>query len=656
MKTTTPYLLRAAFSLLTAALPLAPRCAPAAPVLPPNVLIIMPDDLSYSDFSYYNHQPDAPRTPNIDRLAGESVRLTDFHVAPTCSPSRAQLMTGRYADEVGVWHTVMGRYFLRTNEVTLANVFQANGYRTAMFGKWHLGESYPFRPQDRGFEHCVMIHGGGIDQEPDYWGNRNTVPCTLYDDGRPVVLNDANGGLPGFHEGPGRFQGQIGIPKAFSTDYFTTEAIAYMKACHAKPAPFFVYLPYNVAHHPSDMPPDARPRIDAHTATIENLDKNVGRVLKFLDTSGLANNTLLVFIFGDNGMANFMYRGAKASEYEAGHRVPCCIRWPAGGYAGTPASAREVPQMTSEMDLLPTLMDVLNLHDVTNRSLRTPIEGHSLRTLLDTNPANNDPIFGTRVLVVDNQRLDDLVKYKQACVMRDEWDAAGKIVHKWRLIRPSATRPWELYDIQADEWERTNLLAQPANGHVGEIVQSLQAAYEVWWRKVSVRASEYSRPIVGSPVEPVVCLYSHDWHMKSGLPPWNQTAVAAGMKANGFNAASFARAGDYTFDLRRWPREIANETTMTSRLLVPIRVTQSNALTYGKALPIHTARIRIWNGDKTYADERQEVKPDSDGAVFTVRLPAGPAMVQTWFYDASGKELCGAYYDYVSLAKPMSNP
>ena len=94
---------------------------------PTNVLIILPDDLSYQDFSFYNHQPDAPRTPNIDRLAGESVRLTDFHVSPTCSPSRASIMTGRYNDACGVWHTILGRYFLRTNEVTMADVFKANG-------------------------------------------------------------------------------------------------------------------------------------------------------------------------------------------------------------------------------------------------------------------------------------------------------------------------------------------------------------------------------------------------------------------------------------------------------------------------------------------------------------------------------------------------
>jgi len=627
-------------TILLAVLVLSPFVSRATPSdQHPNVLVIMPDDLSYSDFSFYNHQADAPRTPNIDRLAGESVRLTDFHVAPTCSPSRAQLMTGRYDDSCGVWHTIMGRYFLLPKEVTMADVFKANGYRTALFSKWHLGDSYPFRPKDRGFEHVVMIHGGGIDQQPSYWGSRNTIPSTLYDDDQPAQLTEANGSLPGEQLKPG-------ASGAFTTNFFTTQAIDYMNDCHEKQEPFFVYLPYNVAHGPNDVPPDARPGIDAHTATIENLDKNIGRLLKFLETSGLADTTVLVFVFGDNGMANFMLRGDKATAYEAGHRVPCCIRWPDGGFAGTAANSREMPRLASEMDLLPTFIDLLHLRDVSNRTLA--MDGISLKTALDADSTQVAPAWGTRVLVVDNQRLDDLVKYKQACVMRDELDAAGHVVHQWRAIRNSASEPWELYDIQSDLLERNNLMLQPANAHPGEILHSLQAAYESWWSQVSKNAGEYGRPIAGAAHDPTICLYAHDWHMTQGSPPWNHTLIADGLKANGFNAVAFAHAGDYTFDLRRWPREIAGETTVTSRLKSPIESDDNNAPLYGNPLPVHSARIRIWNGDKTYADERQDVKPDSSGAVFNLHLPPGPAMVQTWFYDSEGIELCGAYYVYVS--------
>jgi len=606
-----------------------------------NVVVIVPDDLSYSDFSYYNRHQDAPRTPNIDRLIDESLRLTDFHVAPTCSPSRAQLMTGRYNDACGVWHTVMGRYFLDSTEVTMADVFKENGYRTAIFGKWHLGDSYPFRPQDHGFEEVVMIYGGGVDQQPNSWGSRNTMPSTVYDNGEPVVMTDANGGMPGAKE-------QLGVPGAFLTNFFTTKAIDYMKIHQEKQNPFFVYLAYNVAHVPNDTPPEARADASPHTATIENMDENIGRLLDFLDDSGLRDNTLLVFMLGDNGMANFMLRGDKATSYEAGHRVPCIIRWPAGGYAGTKTTSRDIPQMISEMDLLPTFMDVLNLKDVDSRLARKKMDGHSVSTLLDSDPSNNDAILGSRILVVDNQRLDDLVKYKEACVMRDELDAEGRIVHKWRLMRMSAAASWELYDMMTDTLQKNNLLAHSVNDrHIDEVVAALQAAYEKWWDEISVNAENYTCPIAGSSFESVTCLYGHDWHMDEGLPPWNQTMIAAGMSANGFNTVSFAQAGTYTFDLRRWPVEIEDETTITSGLTTPIRVTASNALSYGVALPVHSARIRIWKGDQVLFDERTNVDPDSDGVTFSVEMPAGPAMVQTWFYDASGKELCGAYYNYV---------
>jgi len=133
----------------------------------------------------------------VDALAKEGVRLTGFHVSPTCSPSRAAFMTGRCTGDTGAWHTVLGREFMWADEVTMAEVFKANGYGTTIFSKWHLGESYPFRPQDRGFEHTVIIRGGGIDQQPDHWGNRNTAPVTLYVNDQPVPLTEANASLPG---------------------------------------------------------------------------------------------------------------------------------------------------------------------------------------------------------------------------------------------------------------------------------------------------------------------------------------------------------------------------------------------------------------------------------------------------------------------------
>ncbi|MCD6051109.1 MAG: arylsulfatase, partial [Verrucomicrobia bacterium] len=135
----------------------------------PNVILVITDDQGYGDIGAHGNT--MIRTPNLDKLHGQSVRLTDFHVDPTCSPTRAALLTGRYSTRSGVWHTIMGRSLMYHDEVTLADVFKANKYRTGMFGKWHLGESYPMRPQDRGFEETLIHGGGGVGQTPDYWGN-----------------------------------------------------------------------------------------------------------------------------------------------------------------------------------------------------------------------------------------------------------------------------------------------------------------------------------------------------------------------------------------------------------------------------------------------------------------------------------------------------
>jgi arylsulfatase A-like enzyme len=135
----------------------------------PNVVLVMTDDQGYGDLSCLGNP--VLKTPNLDKLYAESVRLTDYHVAPTCSPTRAALLTGRWSNRTGVWHTIMGRSMLRENEVTMGQIFQDAGYATGMFGKWHLGDNYPYRPEDRGFAEVIRHGAGGVGQTPDYWDN-----------------------------------------------------------------------------------------------------------------------------------------------------------------------------------------------------------------------------------------------------------------------------------------------------------------------------------------------------------------------------------------------------------------------------------------------------------------------------------------------------
>lgn len=135
----------------------------------PNVILVMTDDQGYGDLGCTGNP--WIQTPNIDRFYDEAVRLTDFHVSPLCTPTRGAIMSGRRPIRNGAWATCWGRSILRKSEVTMADVFADSGYRTGMFGKSHLGDNYPYRPQDRGFQHVVAHRGGGVAQTPDFWGN-----------------------------------------------------------------------------------------------------------------------------------------------------------------------------------------------------------------------------------------------------------------------------------------------------------------------------------------------------------------------------------------------------------------------------------------------------------------------------------------------------
>lgn len=194
------------------------------PSRPPNVIFVLTDDQGSGDLGCAGNP--VINTPQIDRMHAESVRLTNFHVGPTCAPTRAGLMTGHYANSTGVWHTIGGRSLLRENEWTLASALRENGYRTGIFGKWHLGDPYPYRPQDRGFETCVTHGGGGISQAPDHWGN------DYFDDTFSVN----------------------GEPKAFEgycTDVFFNEALSFISSNRDRP--FFCYLPTNAPHEPYNV-------------------------------------------------------------------------------------------------------------------------------------------------------------------------------------------------------------------------------------------------------------------------------------------------------------------------------------------------------------------------------------------------------------------
>jgi len=507
----------------------------------PNVILILTDDQGYGDLSC--HGSTTVRTPCLDRLHAQSIRLTNYHVSPTCAPSRAALMTGRYNNRVGVWHTIQGRSILRGGEVCMPEVFAANGYRTAIFGKWHLGDNYPSRPQDRGFTDVLVHGGGGVGQTPDYWGNRY-FDDTYFRNGKPE-----------------RFQG-------FCTDIWFAEARRFIEANRRHP--FFCYLSTNAAHAPY-LAPDADRRdydqLGADQAgffgMIANLDRNVGRLIENLRQWGLEDNTILIFST-DNGSALNVnragMRGIKGTEYDGGHRTPFFLRWP-GGLLLPPGT--DLQNLTAHIDVFPTLIDLCGL----SNSQGIEFDGTSLSPLLKKQGAQ----WPERVLVTDSQRVEQPVKWKQSSVM----------TQRWRLINGR-----ELYDVAIDPAQAQDV----ATGHP-EVVSQLREHYEKWWDDVSGHFGEYSEIMLGHRSENPGTLTAHDWHEAEKLP-WNQRLIEAGAPANGFWAVRFSEPGLFEFALRRWPKE--------SGLAI------CEATAAGKALPVARARLRIgereWRQDVGPAD------------------------------------------------------
>ncbi len=264
----------------------------------PNVIVILTDDQGYGDLAYHGNP--IVKTPNLDAFAKESLELTNFHVGTTCAPTRAGLMTGRNANRNNAWHTIAGCSILLEDEETMPQVFLRNGYQTAMLGKWHLGDNYPFRPHDRGFQEAFYHGGGGVQQTPDYWNN-DYFDDTYFRNGIPEKTS------------------------GYCTDIWFNEAIAYTKK--QKEEPFLMNLALNAAHGPFNVPEKyeqmyaSAPLTDIQKrfyGMISNIDDNFGRLVSHLKESNQFNNTIIIFTT-DNGTARGITK-AKDSEALLGYK------------------------------------------------------------------------------------------------------------------------------------------------------------------------------------------------------------------------------------------------------------------------------------------------------------------------------------------------
>lgn len=576
----------------------------------PNVIILLTDDQGYGDMGCTGNS--VLKTPEMDRLYSESVRFSNFHVDSYCAPTRSALMTGRYSHRVGVWATIAGRNMLRDEEITMADVFHHNGYRTGMFGKWHLGSNDPYRPMDRGFEEWLGHGDGGTGCTTDFWNNDR--------------VNDHY-----IHNGEWEKEAR----KGYEADVFFDAAMQFIR--DHKSEPFFTYIALYNPHSPCSLPdpnwtsPYQEKGLPSDFyASIARVDFNLGRLRGFLKSEGLAENTLLIFL-SDNGTAegdkihNAGMRGKKGSPYDGGHRVPCFIHWPAGGL-DKPVT---VDRLTAHIDILPTLVNICPL--TLPKSIA--FDGMNLLPLL-TEPNSNWPdrtiVLGT-VPNAGGAVNPGLPPFGKNCAVMTD---------RWRLVQDR-----ELYDMTADPGQSSDLASE-----YPDVVGRLQNAYKAYWSDVSDKDKDWrGRPNIRAKSGVMTALSSEDWYPTLGSCPWNQGHVAEGAKHFGYWSVRIVDAGSYTIEIRRWPRETdatmmgipaARETVDAYLNKKPV----SGTLYDGKltALPISKVRLKLGAGI-----QELPVCPTDKSVVFKVNAAAGDTEIEATFLNDVGQPLCDAFYAYI---------
>ncbi|MEM8734974.1 MAG: sulfatase-like hydrolase/transferase, partial [Planctomycetota bacterium] len=463
------------------------------------------------------------KTPNINAFARRGVDFCNFHAENFCSPSRAALLTGRQPMRMGVHNTVGGVSLLSPDEVTLADRLQAAGYRTGIFGKWHLGMSHPFHPSLRGFEDVFVHGGGGIGQLEDYAGNKH-MDAHFQDNG---IWKATSG---------------------FSTDILFNEAMDFIEA--SKDQPFFCYIPTPAVHFPVEAEPKARARIKARgvreddtnlslLSMIENIDENLGRLIEYLERRDLRENTLVIFMadqgVGDRGSAMPYWPGRDRQQdlgnaSEGKHRVFCMMQLP----GVTQAGANEA--LTCIRDICPTILDICGVSQPDN------VDGRSLVPLLKGNPRWPDD----RILVMQCPRGREREKWKHAAVKQGDW----------RLVSNS-----RLYNVRDD-----SLMQKDLSSEHPELTKRLTTAYEEFWTSLPAESDLVQRHVLGAKSAPSTLLCAMDW--REGGSPWNSGALRDNFRGQGSWFVRVEQAGRYRMKLCRTMKEtplplLATEGTVT---------------------------------------------------------------------------------------------
>ncbi len=402
----------------------------------PNIILILTDDQGYGDLGRNGNK--IIQTPNLDKFHDEGVRFEDFHVSPTCSPTRSAIMSGRHEFKNGVTHTNHKRERMSLKSMTVAGILKSAGYATGVFGKWHLGDEDAYQPDRRGFDESYIHAGGQLRNYYNFEVKRN--------------------GKPDKAEG-------------YCTDIFFGRAMKWIEAMKGK-RPFFAYIALNAPHYPLSVPEKYAKKYEGKvgkdTASffgmISCIDENVGKLMAKLKELGIDDNTLVVFMNDNGGTAgcgvfNAGMRGTKTTASNGGTRAISLWRWP-----GTikPAAC---DKLTAHLDILPTFAELAGAkvpEDVARK-----LDGFSLVPLLK-NPAagwHDDRILFTHVgrWAVGAEP----VKYG-ACSVR------------WKqYLQVRGKNQWSLFDLKADPGEGKDIASQHK-----DVIENLDKAYDAWWSEI----------------------------------------------------------------------------------------------------------------------------------------------------------------------------
>jgi arylsulfatase A-like enzyme len=462
----------------------------------PNIVLMVTDDQGYGPIG--KHGNPWIKTPNLDKLHGQSTRFERFLVSPTCSPTRAALMSGRHPMKNGITHTILERERMSLGTVTLPQVLSKAGYVSGIFGKWHLGDEEPYQPHKRGFDEAFIHGAGGIGQR--FNCSCADVPGNKYFN--PTI----------------RHNGSFVKTKGYCTDLFFTAGMGWMKKMKDQETPFFAYITTNAPHGPFIAPPQNAKRFtdlgfserDAgFYGMIENIDENMGRLMKKLDEWGLSKDTILIFM-SDNGSVGGMVRegsrlgtskegkpmegfnagmkGSKGSADEGGVRVPFFIRWP-----GKFSADQAVERVSAHIDLLPTLADIAGIEKLP----KDQVEGRSLVPLLK-NP---------KAKWKDRHLFTQVARWKTGSEPTDHmWKSFAVRNQRYRLVGSN------LYDMEADPEQKINIAKQNP-----DLVASMRKAYEKFWKETRPLMVNEDAPM--SPTRPF-----HIWHAQQlkagGIQMW----------------------------------------------------------------------------------------------------------------------------------------